>query len=189
MAAHVRQRLVGSGAQRLEPVGVDHDELAPGRREPPPRKLRAGERNGDPIATGAVRVGREPGRPLQHGARRAGDRARGVLGGRHRLEEPLGVADDAPAEIAARDDDPAVIVSAPHRIRGESSGVGVLLEDVQGLVADNRLRDRNPGALTGSSSTAYPSRSAAARNIVDTDDARRSPRVDAGRDSHALGSR
>jgi hypothetical protein len=99
------QRLAGAGAQRLEPVGVDHDELAPRRRETRPGKLRASERNGDPIATGAVLVGREPGRPLEYRARRTRDRGGGVLGGRHRLEERLGVTDHAPAEIAVGDDD------------------------------------------------------------------------------------
>jgi len=52
------------------------------------------------------------------------------------------VADDAPAEIPARDDDPAVIVSAPHRVRGQSRCVGVALEHVEGLVVDDRLGDR-----------------------------------------------
>jgi hypothetical protein len=33
-AAHVRDRLLGAGAKRLQAVGVDDDELAPGRREP-----------------------------------------------------------------------------------------------------------------------------------------------------------
>jgi hypothetical protein len=52
------------------------------------------------------------------------------------------VADHAAAEIAARDDRPAVIVCAAHRVRGGSPRVGVALEHVEGLVVDNRPRDR-----------------------------------------------
>jgi hypothetical protein len=66
-----------------------------------------------------------------------------VLAGRHRLEERLGVTDHAPAEIAAGDDDPTVIVRAPHRLRGEPSCVGVPLEHPERLLADDRLRDRD----------------------------------------------
>jgi hypothetical protein len=66
-----------------------------------------------------------------------------LFGGRHRIEERLGVADHASAEIAARDDEPAVIVSALHRIRSEPSRVGVPLERGERLVADDRLRDRD----------------------------------------------
>jgi hypothetical protein len=140
--AHVRQRLIGAGAKRLEPVGVDDDELAPGRREPRPGKLRVGERNGNQVAAGLVLVGREPGRPLQHRARRAGDLASGALGGGHRLKERLGMANHAAAEIAARDDHPATIVRAAHRVRREPSRVGVVLKRVERVVADDRLADR-----------------------------------------------
>jgi hypothetical protein len=108
-AADVRHRLVRAGAQRLETVGVDHDKLASRRREPRAGELRAGERDGDPLAAGLVLVGREPGRPFEHRAPRARDRVDGVLRGRHRIEKRLGVTDHAAAEIAARDDDPAVI--------------------------------------------------------------------------------
>jgi hypothetical protein len=34
-----------------------------------------------------------------------------------------------------------VLVSAPHRIRGEPSCLGVPLEHVEGVEADDRLRD------------------------------------------------
>jgi hypothetical protein len=44
------------------------------------------------------------------------------------------MADHAAAEIAARDDRPAVIVRAAHRVRGGSPRVGVALEDGEGLV-------------------------------------------------------
>jgi hypothetical protein len=36
-----------------------------------------------------------------------------------------------------------MIVRAPHRVRGESACVGVALEHVEGLVADDRLGDRD----------------------------------------------
>jgi hypothetical protein len=139
----VRQRLLRVGAQRLQTVGVDHNELAPGRRKPRPGELRAGQRNGHQAPARLVLVGCESGRPLQYRARRTRDRVGGVLGGRHRLEERLGVTDHAPAEIAAGDDDPAVIVRAPHRLRGEPSCVGVPLEHPERLLADDRLRDRD----------------------------------------------
>jgi hypothetical protein len=132
----------GAGAQRLQPVGVDHDELAPGRREPRPGQLRAGQRHGHQAPARLVLVGREPGRPFEHGARRAGDLSGGALGGRHRLEERLCVADHAAAEIAARDDRPAVIVRAAHRVRGQLPCGGVALEHVEGLPVDDRLADR-----------------------------------------------
>src|SRR5215216_3403056 len=138
----MRERLVRARAQPLQAVGVDHDELPPGRREPRPGKPRAGERNGYQVAAGLVLIVREPGRPLQHRARRAADRAGGALGDRHRLKERLGMANHAAAEIAARDDYPAMIVRAAHRIRGEPSRVGVVLKRVEGLVADDRLADR-----------------------------------------------
>jgi hypothetical protein len=52
------------------------------------------------------------------------------------------MADHAAAEIAARDDRPAVIVRATHRVRGGSPRVRVALEHGEGLVVDDRPRDR-----------------------------------------------
>jgi hypothetical protein len=72
-----------------------------------------------------------------------------VLGGRHRLEERLGVTDHAATEVAAGDDDPAVIVRAAHRVRGELSEVGIVLERVEGLVADDRLGGRDARRADG----------------------------------------
>jgi hypothetical protein len=138
----VRQRLIGAGAEHLKPVGVDDDELARGRREPRPGELRAGERNGYQVAAGRVLIVRKPGRPLQHRARRAADLVSGALGGGHRLEERFGMANHAAAEIAAREDYPAMIVRAAHRVSGEPSRVGVVLKRVEGVVADDRLADR-----------------------------------------------
>jgi hypothetical protein len=117
----------------------------PGLREARPGQLRAGERQGHQAPARLVLVRREPGRPFEHRARRAGDLSGGALGGRHRLEEGLRVADHAAAEVAARDDHPAVIVRAAHRVRGDAPRVGVALEHVEGLVVDDRLGDRQVG--------------------------------------------
>jgi hypothetical protein len=64
----MRHRLLRAGAQRLQAVGVDDDELAPGRREPRPGKLRAGQRHRHQAPARLVLVRREPGRPFEHGA-------------------------------------------------------------------------------------------------------------------------
>jgi hypothetical protein len=122
-----------------------------------------------------ILVGREPKRPLEHRARRALDRAGGPLGGRHRRTERLSVTDHAPAEVAARDDDPAVFVSgriasAAHRLAAASwsSTSSASWPTIAAAIAA-------PGALAGSSSTAHPSRSASASPNSATTDYRGGP--------------
>lgn len=53
------RRSLPTGPQRLEAVGVDHQELA-GRREPRPGQFRPSERDGDPVAARLVLVDRSP---------------------------------------------------------------------------------------------------------------------------------